>query len=345
MAGIFRAAIFAAASLAAGSWVGLGRPTADQARALLEARWSRVASDALGGASGAPPAPAAPAEDAGPRRADLELPPLPQAEDPRLVPSFTDWPRLNPEASIERAWMVAEGPRHAPDQGRRLVTLTFDDGPSSEHTPAVLRLLARHRIKATFFVIGRYLDGKSKRAHRNRDVLRRVAAAGHLVGNHTHDHALLTSATRADVLAQIDDGAASIERVLGRRPVLFRPPYGGLDEFGQSAVRERGLDLILWSVEKQDMQRDDAHETFREIVAQLDYKEGGVVLLHDVRKSSVEVLEKLLDYLDGHRFDPRHPTRMGYEVVDLPTYLRAVAADPLPYATRDELERARLNRR
>ena len=99
------------------------------------------------------------------------------------------------------------------------------------------------------------------------------------------------------MLEQIDQGAASIERVTGKRPVLFRPPFGKLDDFGQQAVRERGLDLLLWSVEKQDMQRVDSHEVFRELVGQIEYKEGGIVLLHDIRWTSIAVLRELLGWL------------------------------------------------
>jgi peptidoglycan-N-acetylglucosamine deacetylase len=129
--------------------------------------------------------------------------------------------------------------------------------------------------------------------------------------------------------------------VIGKRPILFRPPYGKLDDFGRAAVRERGLDLLLWSVEKQDMQREDSHEVFRELVGQIEYKEGGIVLLHDIRWTSVAVLRELLGWLRTHRWDPKNPSRLGYEIVDLPAYLREVAASPLPYATRDDLERDR----
>jgi len=258
---------------------------------------------------------------------------------------LSPWPKLNSEASIEKGWMVAEGPAYRPEDGRRFVTLTFDDGPFPETTPAVLRALAKHRVRATFFVIGRYLDGETARARASRRTLEKVVAAGHLVGNHTHDHARLTAVSHTQVLEQIDRGAASIERVTGKRPILFRPPYGLLDDFGQQAVRERGLDMLLWSVEKQDMKREDAHGLFRELVSQIEYKEGGIVLLHDVRWSSVNALKELLDWLDLHRYDPSKPGKIGYEIVDLPRYLREVASAPLPYASRDALEKAREERR
>jgi peptidoglycan/xylan/chitin deacetylase (PgdA/CDA1 family) len=340
MSGVLRAALFAG-TLVVGSWLGLGKPTFEQARAFVEK--ARADADASAKAKAA-----AKAEAGAKANADANANANAKADadgmrgsDLGTVASMRPWPELNAEASIPKAWMVAEGPAYRAGSGRRLVTLTFDDGPFPETTPTVLRILAKKKLHASFFVIGRYLDGDDGRAKASREALKQVAAAGHLIGNHTHDHALLTSVTHTQVLEQIDEGAASIERVTGKRPILFRPPFGKLDDFGQAAVRERGLDLLLWSVEKQDMQREDSHEVFHEIVNQLDYKEGGIVLLHDIRWTSIAVLRELLDWLEIHRWDPKRPARYGYEIVDLPTYLREVAASPLPYPTRDELERAR----
>jgi peptidoglycan/xylan/chitin deacetylase (PgdA/CDA1 family) len=239
------------------------------------------------------------------------------------------------DADIMSAWRLAQGPHRKPGDKRRLVTLTFDDGPFPETTPKVLALLAKYEIHATFFVIGRYLDGDGERAQASRDVLRSIVAAGHLVGNHTHDHSLLTTISHTQVLEQIDRGAASIERAIGKMPILFRPPFGQLDDFGQEAVRERQLDVVLWNMEAQDMERDDTQAMFRELVFQLENKQGGIVLLHDIRWTSVDILKKLLVYLDAHRYDPERPGRAGYEIVDMPAYLREVEASPPRTRSRD----------
>ena len=328
--------LFFAGSLAAGTWVGLGKPSAAASRELVDHAKTEAAARLHPSGSGAPLAPEPPPAPPAP-----ELAPLPTTEHADELPSIRPWPQLNPEASIERAWMVAEGPVYSATNGRRLVVLTFDDGPFPETTPTILRELAKFRMHAAFFVIGEYLDGESSRARRSREIVKKEVTAGHLVGNHTHDHQRLTRRTHTQVLEQIDRGIASIERATGKRPILFRPPFGELDEFGRDAVRERGLDLLLWSVDKADMRRDDAHAVFEDIVKQLEYKQGGIVLLHDIRWSTVAVLKELLPWLRDHRFNPKEPTQLGYDVVDLPTYLQAVAAAPLPYATRDDLQAAR----
>lgn len=281
---------------------------------------------------------AAPAPPSARPLATVESPPPGiHALDPKA--EIAPWPRLNPEANMTRAWRLAEGPHRAPGDRRRLVTLTFDDGPSPDTTPRVLDLLKKHDVHATFFVIGRYLDGDGDRQVAAREVLKRAVAEGHLVGNHTHDHALLTAIPHTQVLEQIDRGAASIERAIGKKPLLFRPPFGELDDFGQEAMRERGLDVLLWSIEAQDMERDDTPAMLRDLTKQLAYNEGGIVLLHDFRWSSVALLKRLLTYLEARRYDPDRPDREGYVVVDLPEYLRAVQASPPQPGARSRAKR------
>src|SRR5439155_12224929 len=126
-------------------------------------------------------------------------------------------------------------------------TFTFDDGPFLETTPSVLKVLRHYRIHASFFVIGEFLEGTDKRAAATRRLLKRVVDAGHLVGNHTFDHAHLGSISHTRVLDEIDRGSAAIERAIGKRPILFRPPFGELDDFGERAAAERHLDVMLWN--------------------------------------------------------------------------------------------------
>lgn len=304
--GFVRALAVLTMSASLGSWLGLGRPDLRSLHPFP------------------PHAPMSPRSEA-PVAAE---PPLPQAADPSVVPSFGKWPKTNPEASIAKAWVVAEGPSQVnrTEGARRLVTFTFDDGPTPEVTPEVLAILKKHHVKATFFVIGKYLEGESGRAKAVRRALKKVVASGHLVGNHSWSHANLALLSPYEVTQEIDRSAAIIEENTGQKPILFRPPYGLLDDYGERAVRERDLELLLWSVEAQDMKRTDVDTMFDEMVTQLDYKEGGIVLLHDVKRASLPLLKRLLDWMRD---------RPKYEIVDLPTYLRAASAFPRTSLTRD----------
>jgi peptidoglycan/xylan/chitin deacetylase (PgdA/CDA1 family) len=334
MAAFFRA-LLPVFALGAGTWLGMGRP---DLHTLLSAE-SRVPEIRAALAKLLPPAPRpGPAEQP-------SAPPLdrdPSTVDASALPDPpSPFPRLNPQASVERAWLVAEGPPHAPTDGHRFVTFTFDDGPFPETAPTVLRILDLHRIRATFFFIGKYLEGDDHHAVETRVWARRIADAGHLVGNHTLDHKVLTSLPHAAALNEIDESAAAIERATGKRPLLFRPPYGEIDPWLEGALRERKQELLLWSIDVEDMKKKDPDEILAGLQSQLEYKQGGIVLLHDMHWASVKALNRLVRWLESNRWDPSHPDHAGWDIVDLPTYLRETQTHPQPYATREELERAR----
>jgi peptidoglycan/xylan/chitin deacetylase (PgdA/CDA1 family) len=317
-------------ALGAGTWLGLGRPDLRTAFAQSTRALTTVAGAAHQVAHEAAPGVVPPLERE-PSTVDASA--LPDPSPP--------WPHLNPEESGERAWLLAEGPARSPKDGRRLVTFTFDDGPFPETAPTVLKILDQHRIRATFFFIGRYLAGTDHRAAESRMWAKRIADAGHFVGNHTLDHRLLTGLSHSAALAEIDQSAAAIEQATGRRPVLFRPPYGEVDPWLEGVLRERHLDLLLWSVDVEDMKREDPDEIASMLEGQLAYKQGGIVLLHDMHWPSVKAFNRLLRWLEADKWNPAHPERPGWDIVDLAEYLQATAAAPQPYATREDLERAR----
>jgi peptidoglycan/xylan/chitin deacetylase (PgdA/CDA1 family) len=322
-------------ALGAGTWLGMGRPdlkTMSTASAGAPDAFRSVTRYITGAAHQAAP--------------DL-VPPPPLERPPSTVDASalpdppSPFPRLNPEDHAEKAWLLAEGPTHAAGDGRRLVTFTFDDGPFPETAPTVLHILDQHRIRATFFLIGEYLEGTTPHAVETRLWARRIADAGHFVGNHTRDHKLLTSLPHAAALSEIDDAGASIERATGKRPILFRPPYGEVDPWLEGVLRERKQELLLWSIDVEDMKKTDPDEIVASLKQQLEYKSGGVVLLHDMHWPSVKAFNRLLRWLDAEKWDPAHPEKPGWDIVDLAEYLRATAAAPQPYASREELERVR----
>lgn len=322
-------------ALGAGTWLGMGRP--DVGSLLASAQASPELARMLGTLVSRARDGVAPEKSAAP---PLERPP--STVDASALPDPpSPFPRLNPDCSAERAWLLAEGPTHAQNDGRRLVTFTFDDGPFPETAPTVLHILDIHRIRAAFFFIGGYLEGDDKHAVETRMWARRIADAGHFVGNHTLDHKLLTQLPHAAALTEIDESASAIERATGRRPVLFRPPYGELDAWLEGELRDRKQELVLWNIDVEDMKKTDPDEIVDGLKAQLEAQQGGVVLLHDMHWPSVKAFNRLVRWLEGNRWDPAHPDRAGWDIVDLAEYLKATAASPQPYATRHEQELAR----
>jgi peptidoglycan-N-acetylglucosamine deacetylase len=266
---------------------------------------------------------------------------MPVSVDAPLLPDPSPILRPNPDADVERAWLLAEGPARPAAEARRLVTLTFDDGPGPRTTNALLRVLRAHHATGTFFMVPSYFEGPSKRAARIRQAAANVAAEGHLIGNHTMHHRKLLGLGKAITRSEIEQASTLIEQVTGKRPSVFRPPFGELDADAQAVLRDARLELTMWTVEAHDMTRSDPDRMLRDLLAQLDYSRGGIVLLHDVKWSSVKVLDGLLTFLDHAKYDPAHPDRPFYELVDLPTYMRTTAEKPQPYATRSAMNLAR----
>lgn len=190
---------------------------------------------------------------------------------------------------------------------QRAVALTFDDGPDPRWTPQVLDLLARQEAAATFFVVG-------SRARRHPALVRRVAAAGHTVGNHTFGHTDLVKVSATRAAAELSDTSAAIADILGARPTLLRPPYGHVDPVGLLAAAEAGMDVVLWSQHvRGSSPRTDAAACRR------DARPGSIVLAHDGGPTPNQALMATMSDLMGSlRAD-------GFTFLDVPTLLRSAA--------------------
>jgi peptidoglycan/xylan/chitin deacetylase (PgdA/CDA1 family) len=161
-----------------------------------------------------------------------------------------------------------------PVEGKR-VSLTFDDGPSEQFTVQVLDILRELQVPATFFVCGRNVE-------EHPELLKRIVAEGHEVGNHTYSHLFVYFKSRRRMAEEIDRTQAIIENVVGYRPKIFRPPYGAR-WFGLVPVLlARGMHLILWSATGYDWKNDVPGIVG---AALGEIKPGAVILLHDGRET------------------------------------------------------------
>jgi peptidoglycan-N-acetylglucosamine deacetylase len=190
---------------------------------------------------------------------------------------------------------------HASD--RPTVLLTFDDGPDPEITPAVLDRLAAYDAKAVFFLVGR-------RVRRASDLVRRIRAGGHAIGNHSHLHRaayVLPDLPQPRFLAYYRDCARCqrcIEDAAGVRPTLFRPPGGRLTPATLLVPRMLGLRSVIWSVQVQDWafrQLEEAREGAAELLERI--VPGDIVLLHDINPHVITLLDVLLPALRSRGYD------------------------------------------
>ena len=156
--------------------------------------------------------------------------------------------------------------------GTKQIALTYDDGPNDPHTLRLLEVLARHNVRATFFMIGRYV-------RQHPEIAREVVKAGHVVGNHTFTHPLLIFKSAAEVRQQLSDCRAALEDAVGAHSNLFRPPFGGRRPAVLRIAREMGLDPIMWNVTGYDWNAPPSAVIERKVSRQM--RGGDVILLHD----------------------------------------------------------------
>lgn len=152
------------------------------------------------------------------------------------------------------------------------LALTYDDGPNDPHTLRLLEVLASHGVHATFFLIGRYVEQRP-------DIVRDIAQAGHVIGNHTFTHPLLTLKSEFETRDELTHCRTAIQNAVGNHSNLFRPPFGGRRPATLRIARQLGLDPIMWNITGFDWNAPPADEIERTVTKKV--RGGDVILLHD----------------------------------------------------------------
>jgi peptidoglycan/xylan/chitin deacetylase (PgdA/CDA1 family) len=176
------------------------------------------------------------------------------------------------------------------------IAMTFDDGPSAENTPRLLEMLKQRNIKATFFLIGQNVAS-------NPDLVRRILAEGHEIGNHSWTHPQLSKLSDQRVTAEITKTQDAIKDASGFTPTLLRPPYGAITPRQREWIANQfGLNIILWSVDPFDWKRPGASVITQRILTEA--RPGAIILSHDIHKQTVDAMPATLDGLirKGYKF-------------------------------------------
>lgn len=191
---------------------------------------------------------------------------------------------------------------------RKVVYLTFDDGPYPPETERVLDVLRERGARATFFLIGSKVSG-------NEAVLRRMLEEGHALGLHTYSHAGTFPLLSFDkMLADVNEGKRSVESVAGKKISLFRPPFGVTNPTIAKVVRTLGLQTVGWDVRSFDTMfckssehscKQSGHDWYVPVVERImkQVRPGSVILLHDRLDGASELLVLLLDSLAASGYD------------------------------------------
>jgi peptidoglycan-N-acetylglucosamine deacetylase len=154
----------------------------------------------------------------------------------------------------------------------RQLAFTYDDGPNDPHTLRLLEVLAKHEVRATFFLVGRYVQQRPQ-------IVRNLVQAGHVIANHTFTHPNLILCSELQTRIQLAECSRAIEDAAGQSPKLFRPPFGGRRPSTLRIARELGLEPVMWSVTGWDWEAKPASYVEGKVTGQV--KGGDVILLHD----------------------------------------------------------------
>lgn len=192
--------------------------------------------------------------------------------------------------------------------GPKQLVLSFDDGPRGKHTAKVLDILKARGVKALFFQVGNRVgkvhDGEIKTRKRSAKLTKRIVAEGHLLGNHTYEHKNLPKLDLEGIVRQIDLSKAVLESAAGVPVSLFRPPYGAKDERVLAQLGLRKTKAYLWNIDSMDWADPIPESVAARILAQVEKRGRGVILMHDVHSQTVEALPTVLDALmaRGYQF-------------------------------------------
>ncbi len=185
------------------------------------------------------------------------------------------------------------------ERSSKEIAISFDDGPNSTFTPLVLDALKKHEVSATFFCIGKNLQG-------NESLIQRIAEENHILGNHSYSHSYFFDFFGTEKIKQeLLETNKQIEAICGKKVQFFRPPYGVTTPNIAAAVEALKFTTIGWNIRSMDAVNRNESKIVKRVTEQL--QPGSVILFHDTHSRILPVLEEVLE----------HCKKNGYKIVSL----------------------------
>ena len=181
---------------------------------------------------------------------------------------------------------------------KKQVSLSFDAAWGNEQTQTLLDILSKYNVKSTFFLVGDWVRTYP-------DDVKKIAAAGHDVGNHSNTHPYLTQLDGDGIRNEVETCNAEIEKLTGKRPTLFRPPYGDYNNAVVDTVNSLNMYCVQWSIDSLDWQDPSPADILAKV--QNNLAPGAVILMHNGAKNTPEALPSVIEYIQSQ----------GYEIVPI----------------------------
>lgn len=173
---------------------------------------------------------------------------------------------------FDEAVLLRKGTIYRAPAAKKVVALTFDDGPSPVWTPRILDELKKAQVKATFFMLGRHVE-------KYPEVARRVAEEGHEIGNHTYDHRVILYYKPSELIEQLEKTKAVIKDATGQTTQFFRPPKAWVTEREKKYIKDLGYTIVLWTLNSKDWVTFDDKYMIKYLLRHI--RPGDIILFHD----------------------------------------------------------------
>jgi polysaccharide deacetylase family sporulation protein PdaB len=187
-------------------------------------------------------------------------------------------------------------PIYSVDRQDKVVSLTFDAAWGNEDTQKLIDILNSYNVKATFFLVGEWVD-------KYPESLKALSDAGEEIGNHSNTHPHMTQLSRDDMIKQIRDCDIKIQKITGKKPVLFRAPFGDYSNSVIEAVNETDHYAVQWDVDSLDWRDYTADKIKQRVLSKV--KSGSIVLFHNAALHTPEALPGIIASLQ----------KQGYKIV------------------------------
>ena len=227
-------------------------------------------------------------------------------ETPEPTPTMTPTPSPSPEPTGRalRAWQVTQNRRaflaaHPPADGdieaamayltidpeKKMVALTFDDGPSNQNTNRILDVLEQNHARATFFVIGKRIADRT-------EVIARALSLGCEIGSHTWGHSDFTKYPKSALIDSLEKTDEAMVSNFNYHMTLFRPPYASINKDVEDVSRDMGYTMILWSGSSHDWSIKDANKVYRNTFQCA--ADGAIILYHDIYDFTADAIKRVV---------------------------------------------------